>query len=73
MSKHHDYIMFEIVPMIFGTLVVRLLHLVVGAGVENVILLLPRGEKDGSKVRKESSETEPFINLFLSVHTLLIG
>lgn len=64
----HDDIVLEVVSMVIGTRVVRLLHLVVGAGVKYVTLLLPREEKDGSKVGKERSESKLFKKLFLSVH-----
>ena len=64
----HDDIVLEVVSMVIGTRVVRLLYLVVGAGVEYVTLLLPREEKDGSKVGKERSESKLFKKLFLSVH-----
>lgn len=64
----HDDIVLEVVPMVIGTRVVRLLHLVVGAGIEYVTLLLPREEKDGSEVGKERPESKLFKDLFLSVH-----
>lgn len=67
----HDDIVLEVVPMVIGARVVRLLHLVVGAGIENVTLLLPREEKDGSKIGKERSESKLFKDLFLSVHDSL--
>ena len=66
----HDDIVLEVVPMVIGARIVRLLHLVVGAGIENVTLLLPREEKDGGEVGKERSESKLFKDLFLSVHII---
>lgn len=64
----HDDIVLEVVPMVLGARVVRLLHLVVGAGIKHVTLLLPREEKDGGEVGKERSESKLFKDLLLSVH-----
>lgn len=71
MYDGHDDIVLEVVPMVIGTSVVRLLYLVVGAGVEYVTHFLPREEKDGSKVGKERPESKLFKDLFLSVHDSL--
>ena len=71
-GQYHNHVVLEVVTVIVGTRIVRLLHFVIGTGIEHITLLPPREEKDGYKVCEERAEGELFEDSFLFVHNVML-